>query len=102
MLAIGGLLSGRTQTSNVRTSKSFGNGKAELLLATEDLVGNLLLPSLVVGEVKNTRETNGHTSHVTVLETSHHCAGHLLANNEVVEVVELLALDGAIHQLNTV
>lgn len=102
VLAIRCLLCGRSQASDVRAGKSFGNGEAELLLAAEYLIGNLLLPGLVVSKVEDASKTNGHTSHVAVLEASHHGAGHLLTDNEVVEVVKLLALDGAVHQLNTV
>ncbi|KAI6748767.1 hypothetical protein HG531_007714 [Fusarium graminearum] len=74
MLAVGGLLGSRAQSSDIRTSEGLGNGETDLLLAAEDLVGNLILPGLVAGEVEDS----------------------------FVEVVELLALDRASHEVDSV
>lgn len=102
MLAIGRLLSGGTETGNVRAGKGLGDGQAELLLAAKDLVGNLLLPSLVLGKVEHGGQANGHAGHVSVLEASHHGAAHLLAGDQVVEVVKLLALDDVVEHVDAV
>lgn len=102
VFAIGSLDSSGAQTSNIGTSKSFRNGQAELLLAAEDLVGNLLLPGLVVGKIEDAGQANAHAGHVTVHEAAHHGSRHFLGDNHVVEVVKLLALDSAAEQLDTV
>lgn len=96
------LLSRCPQIRNVGSGESLCNGQAELLLSAEDLVGNLLLPHRVFGKVENCCETNGHTGHVAILEASGKGSAHLLRDDEVVEVVEFLALDGASHELVTV
>ena len=102
MLAIRRLFSSGSQTSNVGAGKCLGNGKANLLLAAKDLVGNLLLPGFIVGKVENGSETNGHAGHVAVLETTLVGTGHFLAENQVVEVVKLFTLDGTTGEGHTV
>lgn len=102
MLAIGSLLGGGAETGNVRAGKGLGDGQAELLLAAKDLVGNLFLPGLVLGKVEHGGQANGHAGHVSVLEASHHGAAHLLAGNQVVEVVKLLALDDVVEHVDAV
>lgn len=102
MLSIGRLLGSGAKTGNVGAGKGFGDGQAELLSTAEDIVDNLLLPRALASKVEYSSEANCHTSQVAVLEASHHGAGHLLAHNHVVEVVKLLALDGAVEEVHAV
>lgn len=102
MLAIGSLLSSGAETGNIRAGKGLSDGQAKLLLAAEDLIGNLLLPGLVLGKIEHSSQANGHTGHVSVLEASHHGSAHLLASDQVVEVVKLLALDGIVQHVDAV
>lgn len=102
MLSIGRLLGSGAKTGNVRAGKGLGDGQAELLSAAKDIVDNLLLPGPLAGKVEHGSEANGHAGQVAVLEASHHGAGHLLAHDHVVEVVKLLALDGAVEEVHAV
>lgn len=102
MLSIGRLLSSGAKTGNVGAGKGLGDGQAELLPAAKDFVDNLLLPGPLASKVEHGSEANGHAGQVAVLEASHHGAGHLLAHDHVVEVVKLLALDGAVKQVHAV
>lgn len=102
VLAVGRLLGRRAQAGDVGAGKGLGDGQAELLLAAKDLAGDPVLPGLVAGKVEDGGEADGHAGHVAVLEAAHHGAAHLLAHDEVVEVVELLALDGAAEELDAV
>ena len=92
MLAIRRLFSSGSQTSNVGAGKCLGNGKANLLLAAKDLVGNLLLPGFIVGKVENGSKTNGHAGHVAVLEASGIGTDHLLYNDHIMKIIKLLSI----------
>lgn len=102
MLSIGRLLSSGAKTGNVGAGKGLGDGQAELLPAAKDFVDNLLLPGPLASKVEHGSKANGHAGQVAVLEASHHGAGHLLAHDHVVEVVKLLALDGAVEEVHAV
>lgn len=102
VLSIRGLLSSGAKTGDVRSSKGLGDGQAELLLAAEDIIDNVLLPRSLFSKVEDSSETNCHAGQVAVLEASHHGASHLLAHDHVVEVVKLLALDGTVEEVHAV
>lgn len=102
VLSIRRLLGSGAKTGDVRAGKGLGDGQAELLFAAKDIVDNLLLPRPLVSKVEHGSEANGHAGQVAVLEAAHHGAGHLLAHDHVVEVVKLLALDGAVEEVHAV
>lgn len=92
-------LDGRgADAGNVGARKGLGDGEAQLLLAGKDLIGDLPLPRLVVGKVEHAGQANGHARHVAVLEAALHGARELLADDEVVKVVKLVALHDAAEE----
>ncbi|KAI6763718.1 hypothetical protein HG530_007507 [Fusarium avenaceum] len=73
----------------------------DLLLAAEDLIGNLLLPHLIASEVEDSCQADGHTSHVAICKTSGHSPRKLLCHDQIMEVVKFLALDRTSHEIDT-
>ena len=102
VLAFRGLDRGSSETSDVRARKSLGDGQADLLLAAEDLVRDAILHGGVLAEVEDAGEADHHAGHVAVLETTAGSANLLLGTDHVVEVVEFLAVDGAVQKVDTV
>ena len=103
VLAVGGLGGGGAETGDVGAGEGLGDGQADLLLAGEDLLGDALLEGRVlVAVVEDAGQADDHAGHVAVLETAAGDAHLLLRHDHVVEVVELLALDGAVEQVDAV
>lgn len=99
VLAILAQLSGSPQTSNIRTSECFRNSKTNLLLAGKDLAGDALPEFIILAPLVDCGQRDGHTRHVTILETSLRSSRNLLADNQVVEVIILLALDRTVKDI---
>lgn len=102
VLAVGGLDGRGAQAGHVGAGKGLGDGEAHLLLATKNLVHDGLLALLVLHVVHDAGEADDHAGHVAVLEAAGVGARALLAQDHVVEVVKLLALDGAVEQVDAV
>ena len=103
VLAVGGLGGGRAQAGDVGAGKGFRDGQADLLLAAKDLLGDALLERRVLmAIVEDACQANHHAGHVAVLEAAAGGAHTLLGADHVVEVVKLLAVDGAVQQVDAV
>lgn len=103
VLAIGGLGSSGAETGDVGTGEGLGDGEADLLLAREHLLGDALLEGRVlVAVVEDAGEADHHAGHVAVLETAARHADLFLGHDHVVEVVELLTLDGTVQKVDAV
>ncbi len=102
MLAVGGLGGGGAEAGDVGAREGLGDGEADLLLAREDVVGDALLEGRVLAEVEDAGQADDHAGHVAVLEAAAGGADLLLRADHVVEVVELLAIDGAVEQVDAV
>lgn len=64
-------------------------------------MGDSVLELLIPAKVHHRRQTDGHARHVTILEPSGHGSRHLLRDDQVVEVIKLLTLDGTVHEIDT-
>lgn len=70
VLAIWGLDGGGSETSNIGTGKSFGDGKADLLFSRHALLGDLLTEWNIWKPLSDSSEGNHETSKVTILKTT--------------------------------
>lgn len=82
------------ETLDVGSSKGLGNGKTDCLFSGENLLHDLGAKGLL-GKVHNWGETNDHTTVETVGVTTGVNTSELLSEDELMEVVELFALDAA-------
>lgn len=102
VLAVGGLGGGGAQARDVGAGEGLRDGQAHVLLAAEDLAHEGLLPPLVLHVVHDARQADDHPRELAILETTGARAHALLADDQVVEVVELLAAHGAVEQVHAV
>lgn len=102
VLAVGSLGGGGAQARDVGAGEGLGDGQAHVLLAAEDLAHNGLLPLLVLHVVHDARQADDHAGELAILETTGTRAHALLGDDQVMEVVELLAAHGAVEQVHAV
>lgn len=67
--SIGSLLRGCLKTSDIATSESFCDSQAHLLLSGQNLLRDLLAKRGIAQPVTNSRQTDSHTGHVSILKT---------------------------------
>lgn len=102
MLAIGRLGRRRPQARDIGPRERLRDRQTHVLLAAEDLVHDGALPLLVLHEVHHARQADDHPRQGPVLEPARVDPHPFLRHDQVVEVVELLALDGAVQKVHAV
>jgi hypothetical protein len=68
VFAVGRLDSRRPETRDITTSERFRHSKNHLLLARENLLGDLLAKRFIVQPLLDGRQTDHHAGHVSILE----------------------------------
>lgn len=102
MLPIRRLLRSRPDSRDITARKRLRNSQTHVLLPTQALVRQTIPQPCVVRPLPHGRQTDHHARHVPVLEPSRHAARQLLRDDQVVEIVKLVSLDRAAHQLPAV
>ncbi len=92
MLAVLGEGGGGAETHDVGTGKGLRDGQADELVTSKDRLDDLILEFLGT-EVHHGGQTDDHTALETVTETTSADTDELLGEDQLVEVVKLLALD---------
>lgn len=102
MFSVRRLFRRRPDARDIAAGEGLGDGQTHVLFPGEALVRQPVPQRGVVGPLPHGRQTDHHAGHVAVLEPSRHPAGQFLRDDQVVEVVKLLRVDGASHQLPAV
>lgn len=99
MLPILALPRRRPNSSDITSGKCLSNRQTHKLLPAQTLVRHLIPQRGVISPLPHRGQRDHHPRHIPVLEPARDRTTEFLRDDQIVEIIKLLALDGPAHQL---